>query len=176
MSLRVGLSSALPEWQRKLVTRAKPMGSRYDDFNFVFDVVAKLTHLADEDLPSYVQYLWIRAQNLLRRPGDWESVQAVAEALLRQNQLTYSEVRSIVEPFLIVRMRLWQREMLEPSLTPGIEWFKRFILKRLTPADDDPALQAVVKTLYSTGFSMLATYPSSSIHHGILSGAESDQM
>jgi ATP-dependent Zn protease len=146
-----------------------------DDFNFVFDVVAKLDHLADEDAPSYIEYLWVRAQNLLRRPGHWEAVQAVAEALLHKNELTYAEVRSIVKPFLIFRMNLLQRLTAEPSLTPGIEWFKKFILRRLTPAIDDPKLQAVIRRLYSTGFSMPAGNPSS-LTHDILSDAESEQV
>ena len=119
-----------------------------DDFNFAFDVIAKLTHLADEDLPSYIEYLWVRAQNLLRRPGHWQSVQAVAEALLRENELTYAEVCSIVEPLLIVRVHLW-RETSEPSLVPGVARFKKYIQHRLTPAVDDPELQASMDRLHS---------------------------
>jgi hypothetical protein len=146
-----------------------------DDFNFVFDVIAKLNHFADEDLPSYVEYLWVRAQNLLRRPGHWQSVQAVAEALLQKNELTYEEVRSIVKPLLIVRAHLW-RLTPAPSLAPGVARFKKFIVRRLSPADQDPELDTSMNRLYSAQFSMSAGGPSSPTHNGILFGAESDQM
>jgi hypothetical protein len=69
-----------------------------DDFNWVFDVIGNLSRLADDDLPAYMEYLWQRAQNLLRRPGHWEGVQNVAEELLRKGELTYAEVDSIVRP------------------------------------------------------------------------------
>ena len=75
-----------------------PKGS--NDFQFAFDLAAKLDHLHVEDIDPYLRDLWARAKNLLKRPGHWLGVERVAAALLQREVLSYSEVAGILQASL----------------------------------------------------------------------------
>ena len=49
-----------------------------------------------EDLAPYLTYLWERAQNLLKQPGHWAGVDALAIRLSKVEELDYDEATTIV--------------------------------------------------------------------------------
>jgi hypothetical protein len=50
----------------------------------------------DEETSAYLELIWIRTRNLLKVPGHWAAVQAVADELFKHSYLGQKRVRGII--------------------------------------------------------------------------------
>jgi len=57
--------------------------------------LAGLLYSDTAELEAYLRWLAIRADNLLKRPGTWEAVEAIAGGLLERRKLTGRQVRKL---------------------------------------------------------------------------------
>jgi len=77
--------------------RVQPKAPRWvgqTDFNHA---IKMLSYLADEKvLDAYVKLMWLQTEELLANRQIWKWVEAVADALMRDEKLTGKQVREII--------------------------------------------------------------------------------
>src|ERR1700690_1184465 len=99
-------------------------GSR--DFHTAFGLAfVRHSEGSVDEVEAFLKYIWVRTHELLKKPTHWESVHAVAGALMERTRLTYREAEGVIGEAVapIVREHGYERsevERLRPVHKGGI--------------------------------------------------------
>lgn len=86
--------------------RFRPMSRRTwhaaQDYHNVSELLSRVLH--PKELAPYLKFLQIRVNLMLDRPGAWQAVEAVAEALVRQRTLSADEAAQVIRCAYALRL------------------------------------------------------------------------